>query len=264
MSDTDKLNELIHFMKGAEPFSKTFADLTRTRRRWCPFSHGNGVDSQCYHANESVKALLDWTARYVTCCRYLDINRYSIDSMSVTFAKLQTPETMSNFDDFQTLINDLASQIKFIEPELRDKLSRLECRECMRLDEALVCFENYCFRSAIVMAVSAVEYRIVELIRRSDEKLYLQHFSKATLGQLIDVFNEDRYKNEEYGQIKSLMPAKHKPLISLLNQYRVFSAHPKDEEVTPQIAEAVLHLAFAFMTDPGTCPYSLEELSCRG
>jgi len=58
------------------------------------------------------------------------------------------------------------------------------------------------------------------------------------------------------------MPRKHRPLVTLLNEYRVFSAHPKEEKVTAQIAESVLHLCFAFLTDPDTCPYNKKELKC--
>ena len=48
-----------------------------------------------------------------------------------------------------------------------------------------------------------------------------------------------------------------------LNQYRVFSAHPKEETITAQIAESVLHLSFAFMIDTATCPYDEKELICK-
>lgn len=263
MDDKDKLNELLHYMAGAEPFKKTFALLIRNRKKWCPFLHGNGVDLNCYHANPSVQSLLDWIEKYLICCKYLAINKYSVDAMSDTLIKLRTPEAMHHYDDFQKLLDQLAVHIEFVESELHDKLSRLECQECTRLDEALVCFQNYCFYSAVVMAVSAVEYRIIELIKRSDEQLYLRNFRLATLGQLIQVFDDDKYKEEEFRSIKTLMPSRHKPLVSLLNQYRVFSAHPKDVVVTSQISEAILHLAFAFMTDPETCPYSPEELICN-
>ncbi len=262
MNDLDKLNELLHFMKGAEPFSKAFAELIESNEQWCPFQHDNGVDPYCYNTNPSVQAVFDWTEKYLVCCKYLDVNKYSLDSMTDTLIELKIPERMSEYNDFQLLVDGLMSQIKFIEPQVCDRLSHLECTECVRLDEALVCFQNYCFYSAIVMAVSAVEYRIAEMIRRSDQELYLKHFQKATLGQLIKVFQDDEYKEEEFQKIKSLMPSRHKPLISLLNTYRVFSAHPTDKKVTPQIAEAILHLAFSFLTDTQTCPYKPEEMIC--
>ena len=112
------------------------------------------------------------------------------------------------------------------------------------------------------MIVSVVEYRIAEMMRRSSHELYLKHFQRATLGELIKVFHDDEYKEEEFQKIKELMPIKHKPLISLLNNYRVFAAHPTEQKITPQIAEAIIHLAFSFLTDIQTCPYDPEEMIC--
>ncbi len=263
MEDIDKLNELLHFMKGAEPFSVTFTELTKSSEQWCPFQHGDGFNLDCYKTHSQVQAIINWTEKYLICCKYLDINKYSLDSMTDTLEKLRIPEEIREHADFQLFIDDLKLLIKFVEPDICDKLSRLECTECERLDEALVCFQNYCFYSAVVMSVSAVEYRIAEMIRRSDSELYLKHFQKVTLGQLIKVFQDDEYKDEEFKKIRKLMPIKHKPLVSLLNNYRVFAAHPTEQKITPQIAEAIIHLAFSFLTDAQTCPYSPEERICR-
>jgi hypothetical protein len=264
MEDLDKLNELLHFMKGAESFSETFAQLTESSEQWCPFHHGDGFHLDCYNTYPQTQAIINWTEKYLICCKYLDINKYSLDSMADTLRKLKIPEGIGEYDDFKLLIDRLDYQIKFVEPDICDKLSRLECTECIRLDEALVCFQSYCFYSSVVMAVSAVEYRIAEMIRRSDAELYLKHFQVATLGQFIKVFQDDEYKDEKFQKIKELMPVKHKPLVSLLNNYRVFAAHPKGQEITSQIAEAIIHLAFSFLTDSETCPYSPEEMVCRG
>lgn len=262
MEDLDKLNELLHFMKGVEPFSKTFAELTKSSKQWCPFQHDDGFNSDCYKSNPVVQAMIDWIEKYLICCKYLDANKYSLDSMTDTLERLKMPERISGYDDFKLLIYNLKGQIKFVEPDICDKLSRLECTECMRLDEALVCFQNYCFYSTIVMAVSAVEYRIAEMIKRSDQDIYLKHFQAATLGQLVKVFQDDEYKDVEFQKIKKLMPIKHKPLVSLLNNYRVFAAHVKEQKITPQIAEAIIHLAFSFLTDIQTCPYDPQEMVC--
>ena len=112
------------------------------------------------------------------------------------------------------------------------------------------------------MAVSAVEARIIEMIRKKHAQLYRSEFSRYTLGQLIQVFDDHQYKSLKYAKIKKLMPPKHRPLLLLLNQYRIFSVHPKEEEVTPQISEAIIHLAFTFMCDKVTCAYSKRELKC--
>ena len=262
MEDLDKLNELLHFMKGAEPFSKIFTELTESSEQWCPFQHDDGFNSDCYSTHPAIQAVRDWTEKYLICCKYLDINKYHLDYMTDTLEELQIPEKINDYDNFKLLIDNLKGRINVVEPDVSNKLSRLECTECERLDEALVCPQNYCFYAAIVMAVSAVEYRIAEMIRRKDNEFYSKYFQGATLGQLIKVFEDDEYKAIEFKEIKSLMPPKHKPLVSLLNNYRVFAAHPTEQKITPQIAEAIIHLAFSFLTDIQTCPYDPEEMIC--
>lgn len=141
-------------------------------------------------------------------------------------------------------------------------LSRFTCLECQRLDEAIECLRNYCFHASVVMAVSAVEARITEIVRRHDQSLYNSQFAKATLGQLVQLFDENHYTEAKFSDLKALMPGKHEPLVTLLNQYRVFSAHPKPEKITKQISEAIIRLSFTFMIDPATCPYEEDELKC--
>ncbi len=259
--DLDKINELIHFMK-IEPFSKSFADYIKDSEEWCAFHHDDGFNQECYFDNPLVQCLLNWTEKYLFCCKYLDVNKYSIDSMADDLEKLKIPIDINDYEDFSFIIQDLKGHIAFVESDIYNKLSHLACTECQRLDEALVCFKNYCFYSAVVMAVSAVEYRIAEIIKRSDEKLFLEHFQGATLGQLIKVFQDDEYKDDIFEDIKALMPNKHKPLVSLLNNYRVFAAHPTEEKITPQTAEAIIHLSFSFLIDFDTCPYDPKEMIC--
>jgi len=177
--------------------------------------------------------------------------------------KLKSPESLVYYEEFQSVTKRLIVLINFLEKDISNKLSRISCNECQRLDEALVCFQNYCFYASIVMAVSAVESRIHELIKKDDKKIYSARLEKFTLGQIIQIFDDNQYISKEFASIKKLMPNKHKPLIALLNQYRVFSAHPKEEKITAQIAESVLHLAFNFMMDISVCPYSKKELACH-
>jgi len=260
--DIDKINSLLHYMKGIEPFSRTFASLTKSRSKWCPFLHGKRIDHDCYRSNPEITGLLRWTNKYIACCKYIDTDRHAIDLMSEVLAKLQNPELVIDRKGFDAMLADIRRLISFVENNVNEKLNTLSCRECERLDEALVCFQNYCFYSTVVMAVSAVEHRIHEMIKRRNPTLHDRQFKNAMLGQLVQIFDDNAYKEKKYQRIKRLMPRKHRPLVTLLNEYRVFSAHPKEEKVTAQIAESVLHLCFAFLTDPDTCPYDKKELKC--
>jgi len=182
--------------------------------------------------------------------------------MSTVLVQLASPERMENYGAFKRLVDEFRSLVRFVEPSVGERLARVSCEECARLDEALVCYSSYAFTAGVAMAVSAVEARIVELIRKKNKRLYRSDFSRSTLGQLIQVFDDNQFKNSKYAGIKKLLPVKHKPLVSLLNQYRIFSVHPKGEVVSAQMAESILNLAFAFVLDKDTCPYTAAELRC--
>lgn len=263
MEKRDLLSYLLHHMKGVEPYSKTFSWLLWGHKKWCPFTHGEEIGYDCYKAVPAIKGLLKSLEEYISCCRFLDVDRRDVDDMTNILEKLKNPETVVYIDVFESLTKELREHIVSLEDEISEKLRRMSCLECMRLDEAMVCFKNFCFHASTVMAVSGVESRIHEMIRRTDEKLYSSHFEKSTLGQLVQVFDEDHFKDKKFKSIKELVPKMHKPLLALLNEYRVFSAHPKEESMPAQIAESVLHLSFAFLMDPATNPYDKDELICK-
>ena len=259
----DKLNSLLHYMKGVEPFSAVLASLTRSRKQWCPFIHSKkGVNCHCYHGNPSVQALIAYVDKYAICCRYLDVNPFAVADIEVVLEDLRIPERMSSIADFEEILHRLKQAIAFVEKDFSQKLRRFTCLETQRLDEAIVCLKDYCFYACVVMAVSSVESRILRLLQHKNAALFKKHFAKATLGQLIQVFDDRHYTDPKFAALKRLMPDKHKPLVELLNHYRVFSAHPKPEAITAQIAETVLRLSFTLMIDPATSPYSAQELKC--
>jgi len=261
---SDVLNNLLHYMKGVEPFSKIITDLVRNRKKWCPFTHDDiEINHRCYHANPSAQTLISYVNKYAKCCGYLDVHPNALADIKGICNELSIPERMSSLTDFDKIIKGLKKNVAFVEPDVSNKLSRFSCLECQRLDEAIVCFDNYCFYASIVMAVSAVEARINEIIYKQDETLFVSHFSKATLGQLVQLFDEKHYKEPKFTKLKTSMPPKHRPLVNLINQYRVFSAHPKSEKVTSQIADAIIKLSFTFMVDPSTCVYDKKDLECH-
>ncbi len=265
MVDQDKLNTLLHYMNAIEPFSVIFKSLNRGSKSWCPFTHQDtGVDPDCYTAHPAINSILAWSNKYVQCAKFLDADRYAIDRMTAILHKLSGPHEIENYRVFSSLTQEFQSCVGFVENGLIKKLTRLHCAECVRLDEALSCFHNYCFMASVTMAVSAVEFRLIDMLKKKHERLYKKEFSRFTLGQLIQVFDKNQYNARKYARIKKLLPVKHQPLLLLLNQYRTFSVHPKDESVTPQVAESILHLSFTFLIDPETCAYTAEELKCTG
>ncbi|ATZ61366.2 MAG: hypothetical protein BME93_04610 [Methanosarcinales archaeon Met12] len=162
--------------------------------------------------------------------------------LRVHISFLGDPEhaTKKNFKDSIDLIKDIFSKAK---DEIEEKISLLAAVEKERLNEAIHCFLERCYYSTVAMSVSAIEFRLLNLLKsvKPDSKL-----EGLTLGQLIGEYQENK---EKYGNI---IPKEHRPLIELCNVYRIFSVHPKKEKINRQTAVSVLNLAFKFLLDERT------------
>jgi len=266
------LNRLLHYLKGVESFLEILKHLTKDIKNRCPFKHGKKIEVACYDSNPAIIALLQLMDKYIICCKVLDLDKYTTDEMDNILIKLKHPKTLFDYKMFQIKIKRFRELSAFLEANLKIKLEKLQCKECIRLDEAIVCFQNYCFYSTVIMAVSTVESRLHDIIKKNESEIYSSYrffgkipFSKATLGMVVGIFDE-KNNDAKLLCLKKLIPKKHKPLLGLLNEYRVFSAHLKDlkeEAITPKLAESILSLAIAFLTDPAVCPYDKEELFCN-
>lgn len=175
-------------------------------------------------------------------------NRLALEEVRNFIIDLKNPQLLGSKDYFDLTIKSLSVAVSRISPSIKNKIIKLSPQEVERLDEAIVAFSNCCYFSCTIMAVSAVESRLHSKIKKIDETLYAENFESKTLGQLLQLFNKDT-NNAKYYEIKKLMPEKYYPLIQLLNQYRILSAHPKNSSIEPQIAESILNLSFAFLTD---------------
>ncbi len=262
--DIDKINEILHFAKAIGSFKKFFRNyIIKNWENWRPFAGKTKINPDVYLADINVETMLDWIAKYILMCRFIDISRYPVDELSHLYEQLKNQKSVTTLNTFSEILYKLESHIDFIDKMVTAKINCLTCSESIRLDEALVCFQNYSYYASVIMSVSAVESRIIELIKQKSKVIYNSTFSKCTMGQLIQVFEPGKFTDKKYAKIKKLMPDKHRPLMALLNQYRVFSVHPTEEKITAQIAESILHLSFAFMLDESICPYSEEERTCQ-
>ena len=90
------------------------------------------------------------------------------------------------------------------------------------------------------MSVSAIEFRLFSLMMAicPDPKL-----EELTLGQLIREYLDNKQK---YGNV---IPKKHEHLLDHCNIYRIFSVHPKKEEINKPIASSILSMTFLFLLD---------------
>ncbi len=262
--DIEKINEILHFTHTIDSFATLFTELTEFPRGWNVFdSKTKLINPDRYLTAPDVTRLLHWMRKYIILIRFLDIRRYYVDELTEVSHKLHSPKEIINSLGFEFCLRYVLDRVKFFDQEVKGKTSRLNCTECVRLDEALVCYENYAYHSSVIMAVSAVEARITALLQKNNMRLYNSEFSKFTLGRLISVFDPDQFKDNKYKGIKKLMPDRHRPLVALLNQYRIFSAHPNGRPITAQIADSILNLSFAFMLDETTSLFTEKDLNDR-
>jgi len=253
-------DQLLHFMK-SEPFLHFFQeDLTKKNEDWCPFSHEFGAPDflVCYRSHSGIETLQNMLEKYRLCNQMLNSNRYYLDSYTNVVTTLQYPETIKSYDDFAQSLKNLAYVIAILDKNVQEKLQNLTCLECIRLDESLVDYQNHCKYSSIIMAVSAVEYRLHKMIKNIDEERYETQFGDATFGQIIKQFTDEGKSKE----IKELLDPTHLPLIQLLNKYRILSAHPKSVDIPDVITDSIVSLSFAFLTDPKHSPFTQDELQC--
>jgi HEPN domain-containing protein len=200
-----------------------------------------GVDPQ-------VEFLIEYFENYLLLGNFIGADRLVLEEIRDFITYLKNPGLFDSKDRFESAMSSLNAAMARISPLIYSKLNKLSLQEIERLDEARVAFSNCCYFSCTIMSVSAVESRLHSKVKETDEDIYREHFESKTLGQLLQIFNK-KDLNRNYDKIKMLMPEKYYPLIQLLNQYRILSAHPKNVGIEPHIAESILNLSFAFLTD---------------
>jgi hypothetical protein len=252
-------NEMLHFMKTTS-FEKYYnTELIKNSQKWCPFTHEDKpVDYQCYRTNPAIEVLLSMLDKYQLCNHFLDSNRYFLDEYSRIVTGLHHPETINNYDYFENQLSTLSVAINRLDSSVQECLNRLCCIECQRLDECLINYSNHSQYSSIIMAVSAVEFRLHWMVRKLDDKRYEKEFEDATLGQIIYQVSD----KGKYDDIKKLLQPTHIPLIQLLNKYRILSVHPKVQQIPQGIVNSIVSLSFSFLTDPENSVYTPEEARC--
>ncbi|MFA5780123.1 MAG: hypothetical protein WC947_08290 [Elusimicrobiota bacterium] len=262
---SDKIvDELLHYHKlGQDQIIKDLERITKGSDKWCPFSHGRKTDNQCYRLTPAIQFMISYLEKYLIVCEYLDVDHYFVDDLQDKIEKLKEPEHNFNYIAFKDNVLKILEIINMYSNKVFTKINRLSCEECGRLDESLNCFRKFFLYSSVIMAVSAVESRLHYLIKKRNNTLYRKYFEKATLGQLILLFDKNQYKDKKFEKIKKILPLKYKSLIEIFNEYRVYSVHPKNKEIKYKVAQSILNLAFAFLLDDETSIQEKNILKCK-
>jgi len=247
------INEMLHYMKlGKNTISNDIQWFLGRADKLCPFLHGNKTDLSCYVTNPEIDNLISYLNRYALCYEFFDIDIYDFKQIKELITEIERPENNETLEEFKANLLQIVDLIKRNGKKVNDKVLRLTCEESIRLDEAINTYLVNSFFSCVIMAVSAVESRFHHLIKNKNKTLYKKYFEKATLGQIIQLFDDNSYKENKFKPLKKALPRKYKSLVDVLNYYRVFSAHPKSTELSFKTAQSVLNFSFNFLLDDET------------
>lgn len=234
-------------LQAAGGFATIFEQSTGAIARAFPIEKDDHAFGHYYtHQLQSVTSLFQF---YIELFEHLDISDGTVHNLKQAYWMVYLPGASRTKKAFVRNVEFALSIIRNADEEFKSKISLLSRVECIRLHEAMQSLATDCHLSAVVMAVSAVEHRLHKIVEKTDPALYAANFADATLGGIIQLFQPDHYKAVKFQPFKNILPDKHKPLMEMLNIYRIFTAHPKDENVTHQTAAAILSLSFLLLTD---------------
>jgi hypothetical protein len=159
--------------------------------------------------------------------------------------RLEEPSWVFTLTDFSRSVYLIRVPFLMTKEMFRSFSACFDEQERARINEAIHTLGEDCYFSSVVMSVSAVEARLLALMCHASPEAK-PRLERLTLGRLTFHYSAKK------GQFKSVVPEKHEPLLSLCNTYRVFSAHPKKQNVTRAVASSILKLGVDFLIDPDT------------
>jgi hypothetical protein len=249
--------ELLHFLQSAPqlPFTELFfPGVYKEYKTWCPFAnHGKKTDENCYRLFQLESEYFRYLKEFLCVVEFLSSYPHQVKSLGGSIQKLEESEMNKESVFFEQNLREVEKTVQILEQEIRGKLSRFSCLETQRLGEAIVCYQSEGYTASVIMAATAVEARLHYLLRKKNIKIYNQYFSNGTLGILIAAFARGEYRGKKIvglSSINQLLPEQHKPLLELINTYRIFSAHPKVTKLDYSTARVILNLSFLFLLDP--------------
>lgn len=141
--------------------------------------------------------------------------------------------------EFETHLTYISTVFTNNAAAISNQLAKLRQTEIGRVNEAIHCLAEGCYFSTVAMAVTAIESRLLGWMQKVN---LTDQLDTLTLGQLVNkVMTEKQYSD--------VFPDKHRPLLQLCNQYRVFSVHPKTETINKRVASSILNLSLEFLFD---------------
>lgn len=243
-----KHQDILHLMK-CHTFTKLLVDVKKDAINNFP-DKKDKYFPLLYETNPAIKYIRSQLKDFIDRVDYLDVYLPQLELLKKQYSVLGTFAYNTDVKIFKSNLDSIFEAIdKMYKYEVKKKVDKLTCQECIRLDEAITDFRNNCFLSTVILAVSAIEARLHYLIRSKNKRLYAQYFENRALGTLISLFDENKFTDKKFKKLKLILPEEHGPLMEVFNTYRIYCAHPKEKTISQKIAQSVLNLTFAFLLD---------------
>jgi hypothetical protein len=220
---------------------------------WHPFNHedneGN-TDSNCYRINGYVKELNEFLRKYYSLFVYLEIDPNKLEDLKGLIESIKHPEISDSLDEFKDNVDYVREFLKDHKKEFFQKAQKFSKIEATRLNEAVQCFDVGCFLASTVLAVSTIESRLKEIVKKKDPEFYSK-IKNITIGNIMSLIEKPKKDelNESKEKLVNIIPQEHFPLIELLRVHRNISAHADEREINFNLAKAILSLSFSFLLD---------------
>lgn len=244
--------DLFHWSKDHPgSIAKDIKLMIKDCKNWCPFTHNKShkTDFGCFLSNPLVKHIVEFAETYEFLFSFLEIGSEEKEVLRQIIFNIKNHSFNSYLSDYILHLKAFLDFIESFQDDFYSEAIKFTCIESVRLGEAINCFKVEAYFASTILAVSAVESRIHSLLKIKNKALYKKEFEMKPLGGILKLLDVNEYKDAKYNKFKRIIPKKHLPLINLLNEYRIFSAHPKEEKIGFNLANSILSLSFAFLLD---------------
>jgi hypothetical protein len=208
----------------------------------------------CYHPEYQQR--LETIKRCIQICHVFGIA--ALNAVQPQLAdrayRLGLPEVIKTRKDFEENVDFIAGIFSTEGFPIAGMISQLHAMESERMVEAIHCLFEGCRYSAIAMAASAIEFRLVDFMNQVNPG-NKEELQRKPLGSLIGECLDDK------SAYSKRLPKRHRALLELCNQFRIFSVHPKTEVLGQNEAMSAINLAFSFILDPRMREVSSERES---
>jgi hypothetical protein len=150
-----------------------------------------------------------------------------------------------NKTEFSNVIDELISEYSGNQDTCVANISRLDDEEVLRIEEAYHTLCEGCYWSSVLNSAVAIERRLFVILKSRNTKFMRERRSdlKFTLGSLVGLYLDNKKK------FYSCIPGRHDYLLKLVNEYRIISAHSKQQKLDKSTTNAMLTLTIKFLVD---------------